>query len=248
MQGRQPFHVYPAVDLRAGRVVRLKQGDPDRQTAYSHRPEEIARRWALAGASWLHVVNLDGAFGESGLENQEALHAILETVSQLNPRPEIQFGGGLRTLTDVKKILDMGVRRVVLGTVAVENPKVAAEAVAEHGAGAIAVGIDARDGRVMVHGWAQDSGLDPVALGRSLKDMGLCTAIYTDVRRDGMGVGVDIQGAHRLAEETSLTVIASGGVRSLDDIRSARDHGLSGVIVGKALYEGQINLEEALAC
>ncbi|NOY99174.1 MAG: 1-(5-phosphoribosyl)-5-[(5-phosphoribosylamino)methylideneamino]imidazole-4-carboxamide isomerase [Chloroflexi bacterium] len=236
------FTVYPAIDLRAGKVVRLAQGDPTRQTLYGDQPAETARRWLDAGASWLHVVNLDGAFGDRDAANRDALRAILDTGGK------VQFGGGLRSLDDVENALSLGVRRVILGTVAVESPELVAEAIARFGAKAVGVGIDARDDRVRVRGWVQETALSPIDLGRQLSRAGVRTVVYTNIARDGVGRGVDVAGAQRLAEAAGLSAIASGGVASLDDVRRVREAGLSGVIVGRALYEGQIDLKEALQC
>lgn len=241
------FQVYPAIDLRAGRVVRLRQGDPDRQTTYSDRPARVARAWADAGARWIHVVNLDGAFGQAGAANRQALKEILREITAAGP-PAVQFGGGLRAIDDVAAALSLGVRRVVLGTAAVEDPDLVARSVDRFGPEAVAAGIDARDGRVTVRGWTADTDQDPVRLGRQLRAAGLTTAIYTDVRRDGMETGPDVEGARRLSEATGLTVIASGGVASRDDIQRLKAAGLGGVIVGRALYEGRFTLEEALRC
>jgi phosphoribosylformimino-5-aminoimidazole carboxamide ribotide isomerase len=232
--------VYPAIDLRRGRVVRLRQGDPDQETRYGDDPLDVARRWQEAGATWLHVVNLDGAFGEQGRENQQALGRILTTGLR------IQFGGGLRDLDGIRRVLDVGVSRAVVGTAAVENPALVEAALTSFGPERVAVGIDARDERVQTHGWQETASTTAVALAQKWAAQGLRWAIFTDVARDGMGSGLNVEATARLAQATGLNVIASGGVRSLEDVRRARQAGLSGVIVGRALYEGQIALEEAL--
>lgn len=242
------FTVYPAIDLRGGKVVRLAQGDPNRQTVYGQRPAGIARRWVSAGAAWLHVINLDGAFGGKSPANRAALEAILSFASSVHPRVAVQFGGGLRSLADVETALSLGVVRVILGTVAVETPELITEAIARFGPDKIGVGIDTRDGMVMVHGWTEDSGLEALAFGKQLRAAGVSTVIFTNVARDGMGTGVDVATARRLADEIGLDVIAAGGVGSLSDVQRVRAAGLSGVIVGRALYEGQVTLEEALKC
>lgn len=236
------FIVYPAIDLRGGKVVRLQAGDLHRQTAYSDDPVEVAARWRAAGAEWLHVVDLDAAFGEDAAANRRALAAIV----RLGGR--VQFGGGVRTLDDMAGLLDLGVSRVVLGTAAVENPDLVAGAVARFGPGAVAVAIDARDGRVRTRGWQAESGLDAVALACRLAALGLRTAIHTDIARDGLGTGVNVAASRALAGASGLDVIASGGVASLADVRAVRDAGLSGVIIGRALYEGHVDLREALRC
>ncbi len=236
------FTVYPAIDLRRGRVVRLAQGDPDRETVYGSDPAAVAGRWLAAGTAWLHMVNLDGAFGEGGQANLEALRAILATGAQ------VQFGGGLRSLPDVESALEMGVARVVLGTAAVESPDLVAEALARFGPDRVAVALDVRDGRVQVRGWVEDAGRAAVDLAAELAALGLRTVVHTDVARDGVSRGLNVDASRRLAQATGLEVIASGGVASLEDIRAAREAGLAGVVVGRALYEGRVRLEEALRC
>jgi phosphoribosylformimino-5-aminoimidazole carboxamide ribotide isomerase len=239
------FTIFPAIDLRGGKVVRLKQGDPTRQTTYADDPAAVARRWLDAGARWLHVVNLDGAFGERSTANQRALGAILSEVAE---QAQVQLGGGLRTLAAVENALALGVRRVVLGTVAVENPSLVEQALKRFGPQRIVAGIDARQGRVRIRGWGDDSGVDTLTLGSRLFRQGVRTVVFTDIVRDGVGSGVTVQATRNLADSTGLAVIASGGVATLEDIQRVRQAGLAGVIIGRALYEGQIDLEEALQC
>jgi len=236
------FTVYPAIDLRGGRVVRLRQGDPNCQTVYDDRPEAVAERWRAAGAEWLHVVNLDGAFETPDAANRRALERILSLGG------DVQFGGGVRSLDAIAELLAMGVRRVILGTVAVEDPALVAQGLARFGAEAVAVGIDAREGRVRTRGWTVDSALNVLDFARQLADLGLKIVIHTDITRDGVGRGVNVAASRTLAEESGLRVIASGGVASLDDVRRVRQAGLAGVVIGRALYEGQIDLEEARTC
>jgi phosphoribosylformimino-5-aminoimidazole carboxamide ribotide isomerase len=237
------FTIYPAIDLRKGQVVRLKQGDPNRQTTYAADPAQVAARWLEAGARWLHVVNLDGAFGEADQENQSALKAILKEASPHDAR--VQFGGGLRSLEGMEKALHLGVHRLVLGTVALEMPELLAQAVKAFQPGKVVVGLDALQGTVRTHGWSQGSNKAVLPVGKALADLGVRTVIYTDIQRDGMQAGADIPKAQDLAG-LGLEVIASGGVRSLEDILQVRQAGLSGVIIGRALYEGAFRLEEAL--
>jgi len=232
--------IYPAIDLRNGKVVRLKEGDPARLTAYSDDPKETALRWMEAGAKWIHVVNLDGAFGESDNANLSALETILETDAQ------VQFGGGMRSLDDVTRALELGVGRVVLGTVAVEEPEVVDGALSRFGPEGIAVGIDARDGLVRTRGWKSSSDVSAEQLALQMRTLGLRTAIFTDIRRDGLGSGLNIPATRELAEASGLDVIASGGVHTIDDVIAAMDANLAGVIIGRALYEGTIDLKEAL--
>lgn len=238
------FTIYPAIDLRAGRVVRLKEGDPARMTAYSDDPAETARRWLREGASWLHVVNLNGAFGESDHANRSALESILSVAKSLGAR--VQFGGGLRSLAAIERALDLGVSRIVLGTIPVEQPPVVADALTRFGAQQIAVGIDARDGLVRVHGWKDNSGTSAVDLAIQMSGLGVRTIIFTDVSRDGIGRGLNIGATRELAEASGLDVIASGGVHTLEDVMAARAANLIGVIVGRSIYEGTLDLKNAL--
>jgi len=238
------FTIYPAIDLRDGQIVRLKEGDPDRQTAYSSDPAEMARRWLSMGASWLHVVNLDGAFGENDTANQQALLVILDVAKEFGA--QVQFGGGLRSLVAIEAALETGVRRVIIGTLAVEQQDVLEMALSRFGPKRIAVGIDARDGLVRVRGWQDDSGVPAMDLARQMQTLGLRTVIYTDVSRDGMGSGLNIAATRELGEVSGLDVIASGGVHTLKDVHAARKAGLAGVIIGRALYEGTLDLKAAL--
>ena len=238
------FTVYPAIDLRGGKVVRLKEGDLARLTAYSDDPAETARRWLEAGARWLHVVNLDGAFGESDIANRAALTEMLDMAKSFDAR--LQFGGGMRSLDGIEAALSMGVSRVVLGTVAIENPQVVMKATKQFGAERIAVGIDARDGFVRVRGWKENSGVSAIDLALQIRMSGLRTVIFTDVSRDGLSSGLNIPSTRALAEISGLDVIASGGVQTLADVLAARDAKLAGVIIGRAIYEGTLDLQEAL--
>ena len=238
------FTLYPAIDLRAGRVERLKGGDPARMTAYSDDPADKAKHWLKKGAKWLHVVNLDGAFGEGDTANQQALLSILKVANKFNA--QIQFGGGLRSLDLIEQVLSLDVSRVVLGTIAVEQPDVVTNALKRFGAKKIAVGIDARDGFVRVRGWRDNSGISATDLALQMRTLGLQTVIFTDVSRDGMGLGLNISATRALADISGLDVIASGGVHTLDDVMAARAANLSGTIIGRALYEGTIDLKVAL--
>ena len=234
------FEVYPAIDIRKGKVVRLQEGDPLRQTVFDADPVAVADRWAGQGARWLHVVNLDGAFGESN-----AMQELLPALCRVGP--PIQLGGGIRSLADVEAALNASAARVILGTAAVERPELVREAVVRFGAQAIAVGIDARGGHVRTRGWQVDGGLAAIDLGRQIKAMGVEIVIHTDIAQDGLLSGVNAQASAELAQATGLRVIASGGVAGLEDIQRVRRAGLAGVIIGRALYEGQISLKEALA-
>jgi phosphoribosylformimino-5-aminoimidazole carboxamide ribotide isomerase len=234
------FVVFPAIDLRAGRVVRLAQGDPNRQTTYSDDPLAVAARWGAEGAQWLHLVNLDGAFGESSAAHHQSLSSIVSTGLL------IQFGGGLRDKASVRSAFEAGVTRVVLGTAAVEDPALVEWALQEYGPERVAVGIDARDGLVRVRGWAEGARVTPLELSRPFAARGLQWCVFTDVARDGVGAGVNVAAAAELARATGLRVIASGGVHSVADVHAVRAAGLAGVIVGRALYEGHLSLKDLL--
>lgn len=240
--------IYPAIDLREGRCVRLRHGDPSQETVFSDDPTEIAGRWTAAGTEWLHVVNLDGAFesrlGGKHSPNIDALRSILHATEI-----GIQFGGGIRSLDDMELLLELGVDRLVLGTSAVNKPRLVRDAVREFGAEQIVVGIDAREGRVATHGWTKTSGLTPAEFGRRMKEAGIVRVLYTDILRDGTLEGVNAEETANLAISTGLLVIASGGVASLKDLETLAIHessGVEGVIIGKALYTGAVDLAEAL--
>jgi phosphoribosylformimino-5-aminoimidazole carboxamide ribotide isomerase len=234
--------IYPAIDLRAGSVVRLRHGDPAQQTTFNHDPTAVAHRWAAAGARWLHVVNLDGALEETAATTNLTTLAAITQVG-----PKVQFGGGLRSLADIERALDLGVSRIVLGTIAVTDPDLLHQAIQHFGPDKIAVGLDARDGRIQIRGWQTDSGLDLIQLGRQVRAARVTTVIHTDIARDGDLTGVNGRAASQLAQATGLHVIASGGVAGPADLRHLRTlPGITGVIIGRALYEGKINLEEVL--
>lgn len=234
----------PAIDLRHGRCVRLEKGEADRETVYDTDPFQVAERFAAEGAEWLHVVDLDAAFGDGS--NREIIRELAERTSL-----RVQTGGGLRSEEDLERVLGGAVERAVIGTAAVENPALVERAVVRWGADRIAVGLDARGRRPAVRGWREESGLDLYDLGRELAQRGARTVIYTDIERDGMLTGPNLDGSLALAEETGLQVIVSGGVSRPEDVeavgRAAREGGgIAGVIVGKAIYEGRVTVSEAL--
>jgi phosphoribosylformimino-5-aminoimidazole carboxamide ribotide isomerase len=240
------FTVYPSIDLRGGQVVRLRQGDPNQQTTYSDNPVSIAKKWAGEGAPWLHVVNLDGAFGDAA--GAKANRRVLNDIS-CSVKMKIQFGGGLRSMDDVKTAFDSGADRVVLGTAAAENPELVADVLARYGAERLAVGLDSRDGIIVTRGWKQDTHMPASELGILMREMGVIHALYTEVARDGMMNGAAAEMTAALAQLTGLSVIASGGVRNIDDVKELllyAPRGVAGVIVGRSLYEGTLNLKEAL--
>ena len=233
--------IFPAIDLRNGRCVRLRQGQAEQETVFSEDPAEVARRWHDAGARWLHVVNLDGAFGAASEANRQAIRAIAAATGA-----SIQLGGGLRDLAAMEAALAAGAARIVLGTIAVTQPRVVAQAVRRFGAERIVVGIDAWEGRVAIRGWQQTSGTPAADLVLRMTGIGVRRIVYTDIARDGMMTGPNLP-ALELMGSSSLAVIASGGISSLDDLRAvSRVPGVEGAIVGMALYTGAIDLEAAI--
>jgi phosphoribosylformimino-5-aminoimidazole carboxamide ribotide isomerase len=232
------FTIFPAIDLREGKVVRLAQGDPQRQTRYGDDPLAFAELWKAEGAAWLHVVSLDSAFGVEHSANRAALQRILSL------ELKVQFGGGLRDRDSIRAALEAGVSRAVIGTAAVENPSLVDWALETYGPERVAVGIDARDGLVRIKGWTESTSLQALDLGRSLRSRGLVWCILTDISRDGLQTGVNLPASVQLADASGLQVIASGGVASVEDVSRVRAAGLAGVIIGRALYEGKIQLRK----
>lgn len=233
--------LYPAIDLKDGQCVRLVRGDMAQATVFNAEPADQARRFAEAGARWLHVVDLNGAF-EGRPVNAGAVEAILAAVDL-----PVQLGGGIRSLQTVEMWLAAGVSRVVLGTVAVKNPALVRDA-CRRWPGKVALGIDARGGRVAVEGWAEVSDLDARELALRFEDAGAAAIVYTDIDRDGVLQGPNVAATAALAEAVSTPVIASGGVSSLADLEAlAAAPGIAGAIVGRALYDGRVDLARALA-
>ena len=222
------------------------QGDLNRETSYGDDPVLWARRWLAAGAGWLHLVNLDGAFEQSAPENWRALQAILAMQQSEYPDRQIQFGGGVRNLDMMQRVLEAGVSRVVLGTVAATEPETVLNAVEKFGREHLAAALDILNNQVSIRGWMEKLPLTPLVLGNQLVQAGLRTLIYTDITRDGTSTGTNLETARRLAGQTGAEIILSGGVSSLEDIRAARDMGMAGVITGRALYEGAFTLPDAL--
>jgi phosphoribosylformimino-5-aminoimidazole carboxamide ribotide isomerase len=234
------FIVFPAIDLRRGKVVRLAQGDPERQTTYGDDPLAWAGRWKSEGAEWLHVINLDGAFGEDTAENMQALKTILTAGLK------VEFGGGMRNQENIRTVLGMGVERIFLGTAALQDPALVDRAVTAYGPDRIAGDIGARDGKVVVKGWQEATEHRVLEVGQRFRKQGLEWCVLTDVSRDGVNSGVNLSSAVDLQSETGLKVVASGGVSTLDEVRRARQAGLAGIVIGRALYEEKISLQEAL--
>lgn len=239
------FFVFPAIDMRGGRVVRLQEGDPARQTTYDADPVNAALRWMDGGASWLHIVNLDGAFSAADNANQAALGRILQETQRRGV--SVQFGGGLRQTADVDRAIGLGVTRCMIGTLAVEAPQVLGELVARHGNERIGASLDCRGGMVALRGWAADSSISASEVAQTLRGEGVECLVYTDIARDGLQTGINLAETAALARASGMRVIASGGVRSAGDVRDARNAGLAGIIVGKALYEGSVTISDVLA-
>ncbi len=236
------MHLYPAIDLKDGQCVRLYKGEMDKATVFSDSPADQAREFVAAGCRRLHLVDLNGAFAGRPV-NAGAVEAILDAVNV-----PVQLGGGIRDMATIENWLGRGVHRVILGTAAVENPALVREA-ARAFPGRIAVGIDARGGKVATRGWAEETDIDAAELARRFEDAGVAAIIYTDIDRDGALLGPNVAATAALARAVSIPVIASGGVSSLDDLAALRDCGapLEGVISGRALYDGRIDLAAALA-
>lgn len=236
------FTIYPAIDMRGGKCVRLLQGDYDKETVYGDSPFEMAKKFVDQGAAWIHMVDLDGA--KDGMRINDRY--VLEAAQKLPAK--VQVGGGIRSERDVIHYLENGVDRVIIGSMAVSNPDLVLELIRTYGS-KIAVGLDAKDGYVAVHGWLETSQIKAVELGKRLAEGGVETFIFTDIATDGMLSGPNIQAAVEMARATGKHVIASGGVRSLEDLVALRKHvgdGVVGAIVGKALYTKQFTVAEAL--
>ncbi len=265
--------IYPAIDLRQGRCVRLRQGDPNAETVFSDDPVEMARHWVSQGATWLHIVNLDGAFSRGSTavvvpsQPSTVIQRLDDPQTSLPPAEmpinlrclkrirkavtvPIQFGGGMRSMDDIDLAFTLGANRVVIGTAAVKNPDLVRNAVAQWGADRIVLGMDARDGKVAIHGWQDVSEVDAVDLAHQMKCLGVRRVVYTDISRDGMLTGVNVKSTSNLGDMTDMMVIASGGVASLYDIRQLKRHehyNIEGVVVGQAIYTGALDLKEAIA-
>jgi phosphoribosylformimino-5-aminoimidazole carboxamide ribotide isomerase len=235
--------IIPAIDLRGGRCVRLSQGQATAETIYSENPVKVAKRWYDEGAEMLHIVNLDAALGKDDAENLKALEDILYGVNI-----PVQFGGGVRTVEAARRIDELGATRIVIGTTAIENPVLLQHIVDELGS-TIVVGIDAREGRIALRGWEKLSNINAIDFALKMAEMGVERIVYTDIARDGMLSGINLEATREIAEASGLKVTASGGVASLDDIYALREieaYGVDSVIIGKALYEGVFTLGEAL--
>ncbi|WP_066058764.1 1-(5-phosphoribosyl)-5-[(5-phosphoribosylamino)methylideneamino]imidazole-4-carboxamide isomerase [Robertmurraya korlensis] len=236
------FTIYPAIDMRGGKCVRLLQGDYNQETVYGDSPFDMAKSFADAGAEWIHMVDLDGAKDGKRVNDR----FVIEAAQKLDAK--VQIGGGIRTEEDILHYLNNGVARVIIGSVAVSNPEFAIEMIQKYGE-RIAIGLDAKDGYVATHGWLDTSTVTAVELGKRLADAGAETFIFTDIATDGMLSGPNLLAVEKLAVETGKSVIASGGVSELADLRALKElvgKGVNGAIVGKAIYEGRFSVPEAL--
>ena len=234
------MEVIPAIDLRGGRCVRLHQGDFDRETVFSDDPLAMAQRWQREGGPRLHLVDLDGA-----ATGEPAHLAIISAIVIALDIP-VQVGGGIRSADTARAWLEAGVDRVVIGTAAVRNPGMVAEVCREHGSEKVVVSVDARDGMVALQGWTEASEVSVLDLAGSMADLGVKRLLYTDIARDGMLTGPDLETNARLVRETGMSILASGGVSSVEDVRKLVPTGVEGVIVGRALYTGAVSLTEAV--
>lgn len=234
------MQIYPAIDLRDGKCVRLKQGDYAQETVFGADPAAMAQRWVAEGATYLHLVDLDGA-KDGRPVNVRAIRAICKAVNV-----PCQLGGGLRSEDDIKDALSLGVARVIVGTKALQSPKWLAQ-MTQQFPGRIVLGIDAKDGKVATKGWLDVSEMGALDLARQCARPLLSAIIYTDISRDGMMQGANVQAMAEMAAAVPLPVIASGGVTTMEDVKKLQDAGMAGCIIGRALYEGQLNLREVVA-
>ena len=236
------MEVIPAIDIKDGECVRLYKGDFEQKTVYGD-PVEMAKMWTEKGASHLHIVDLDGAL-DAKPKNLSLISQIVTEVTI-----PVQVGGGIRDKKTIEHYLEIGIERVIIGTAAIKNPELVVEAIKEFGEEKIVVGIDAKDGKVATEGWLETSDTSAVELGNKMQERGVKWVVYTDISRDGTLVGPNIESTKRLAQQTGLNVIASGGVSDIDDIKALKEieeSGVTGVITGKALYSENLKLEEAI--
>jgi len=234
------MEIIPAIDIKSGKCVRLYQGDYSQQTIFAENPAAVALRWKSQGANWLHVVDLDGAAtGEP--KNMAAVEEILRTSSLL-----VELGGGIRREDIAEKLLRKGVSRMILGTVAIEKPELVKRLCQRFGE-AIVVGLDARDGKIAIHGWQKDTVIDALQLSREMVELGARRFIYTDIKRDGTLTEPNFDAVERLIAEVDVPIIASGGISKVEHLQKLEELGVEGAIIGKALYTGDIDLREAIA-
>lgn len=231
--------IFPAIDIKENKCVRLLQGDFDKVNIYGDDPSAMAKRWEDKNAQFIHIVSLNGARGE-GKVNDESIKKILSTVNI-----PIQIGGGIRSQERVQELLNMGVNRVIVGSIAIKNKELLKKLVKKYKE-KIVVSIDAKNGKVAVQGWEEISDVDSIKLCKELEQIGVKTIVYTDISKDGMMIGPNFNIYEKLSQETNLDIIASGGVTTIEDIKRLKDMDLYGAIIGKALYENKIELKEVL--
>jgi len=237
------MQIIPAIDLLGNRVVRLSQGIEDTATVYSDNPIEIAKGFHEAGAWWIHIVDLDGAFGRNGVNDD-----LIEQITAAVP-VQVELGGGIRTVDRIGYWLNRGITRVVIGSAAVKDPNMVEKAVRKYGNIGIVVGIDIKDNEAAIHGWTEGSGVDYLDLAKKMKTAGLARFIVTDITTDGMLTGPKLKPMVDIAENTGLAVIASGGISELNDLEVIAEyagHGIEGIIIGRAIYENRLDLKEAI--
>jgi len=232
--------VLPAIDLKAGEVVRLKQGDFERKTVYSQNPLAVAKEFEAKGAEWLHLVDLDGAS-----EGESQNLAVIKKIAA-ETELKIQTGGGIRKKEDVRRLLELGVNRAIIGTLAVKKPALLSEIIEEFGADSVLVSIDARDGKVATSGWLEASERDMLDFAQEMEALGVKYILYTDIGRDGMLSGPDFKGLKKLKAETNLKIIASGGISSNQDLYDLAASDFYGAITGQAIYQGKVDLKDVL--
>ena len=234
------MQIYPAVDIKNGKCVRLKQGNFDAVTVYEQNPVIAAKKWIEKGATYLHIVDLDGA--KEGISENEQ---IIAEIAKLSDVP-VQTGGGVRSLKDIERKLQKGVSRVILGTVAVRQPELVKQAVEKFGSDKIVVGIDAKEGYVAIAGWEEISSVSALDLCLKMKEYGVKTIIYTDIAKDGMMSGINLEATKELIEKTGMYIIASGGISNMADLENVQKINAHGVIIGKALYQQTLDLKQVI--
>jgi phosphoribosylformimino-5-aminoimidazole carboxamide ribotide isomerase len=232
--------VYPAIDIRGGQAVRLVEGDYNQETVFDADPVDPARRWAEGGAEWIHIVDLDGA-----RDGVRANAAVISHIRKSVPL-KLELGGGLRTMDDIHAVAELGIDRMIIGSAAISNPKLVTDAVAAYG-DRIAVGLDARDGKLAAHGWIDQTDVDAIEAARRFTADGVRHFIFTDIRRDGKLMGPNLEALQEMIESVPAEIIASGGVGTLHDVLAIRETGAAGVIIGAALYRGTVTLPEVMA-
>lgn len=234
------MQLYPAIDIRGGQCVRLTQGLFDQEKVYAADPAEVAKLWESQGASWLHLVDLDGALAGRSV-NEDVIRRIVRETGL-----PVELGGGIRSLEGAERMLDLGVRRVIIGTKAAREPEFMKELVERFGPEAIVAGVDAKNGQVALEGWETLSSRTALSLCLTMKEMGIRHIVYTDISRDGTLAGPNVEATRELTQKTGLNIIASGGVSSMEDLERLSQAGIQGAIIGKALYEKKIRLSEAV--